>query len=287
MISTRSKLISKSKVGGAFTFVELLVVIATLGLLAMMLLPALAKTGTNSQAYQCLNNLRQLQHGWLIYSTDNNDRIIPTVGQGAIQVTLLPNPYTDPGNAENQWVYGNVGATIPDLIKLGLLFPYAPNMALFKCPADSRTVFFGGAAPPGTTDRPTLRSISMNGYMSPIVDSINTSTAPLNPNYRLFRKQSDLATMGAANCWVMLDENPWTINDGWYCTDNASQTWVDKPATYHNNAGGFSFADGHCEIHKWRDSQLINYQGPFNTGIPAQPGVGDIDWLMQHATIHK
>jgi prepilin-type processing-associated H-X9-DG protein len=127
----------------------------------------------------------------------------------------------------------------------------------------------------------------MNGYMSPIVDSIHPSTAPLNPNYRLFRKQSDIAPMGAANCWVMLDENPWSINDGWFCTDNSAQTWVDKPATYHNNAGGFSFADGHCEIHKWRDSQLINYQGPFGSGVPAQPGVGDIDWLMQHATLHK
>jgi prepilin-type processing-associated H-X9-DG protein len=127
----------------------------------------------------------------------------------------------------------------------------------------------------------------MNGYLAPIVDSIMTSTAPLNGNYKIFRKQADMQTMGAVNCFIVLDENPWSINDGWFCSDNASQSWVDKPATYHNNACGFSFADGHSEIHKWRDSGLINYQGPFNTGAPAQAGIGDIDWLMQHSSIHK
>ncbi|HWD90773.1 MAG TPA: hypothetical protein VG938_00350 [Verrucomicrobiae bacterium] len=290
---TRHKLNSKCQTDGAFTFVELIVVIATLGLLAAMLLPALAKTGGKTQASQCLNNLRQLQHGWLVYSMDNNDRIIPTVGQGALQVGLLPNPYTDPGNPENQWIYGSV--TTPttalnvELLKLGLIFPYAPNVAFFKCPADPRTAFFGGIVPPGVQDAPTVRSISMNGYMSPIVDQIHTTTAPLNQSYRIFRKQSDIAAMGAANCWVMLDENPWTINDGWFCADPspAASTWVDKPATYHNNACGMSFADGHTEIHKWKDANLITFQGPLNTSIPAQPGAGDLTWLGQRTSILK
>ena len=289
MNSRHYKLISKSKAADAFTFVELLVVIATLGLLAMMLLPALAKTGPNTQAFQCLNNLRQIQHGWLIYSTDNNDRIVPTSGQGSLQVTGLPNPYTDPGNPENQWIYGDMqkpaAAANVNLLKLGLIFPYAPNVALFKCPADPRTVFFGQTVPPGGVDAPTVRSISMNGYMSPIVDHIMTSMAPLNPNYRIFRKQGDIAVMGAANCWVMLDENPWSINDGWFCTDPNS--WVDKPATYHNDACGISFADCHSEIHKWRDSNLITYNGPLNTQVAAQAGVGDVSWLMQRTSVLK
>jgi prepilin-type processing-associated H-X9-DG protein len=291
MNSTHYKLISKSKAADAFTFVELLVVIATLGVLAMMLLPALAKTGPNTQAFQCLNNLRQIQHGWLIYSTDNNDRIVPTSGQGPLEVGLLPNPYTNPGNPENQWIYGDMtqpaAAVNVNLLKLGLIFPYIPNVAVFKCPADPRTVFFGQTVPPGAVNAPTVRSISMNGYMSPIVDKIQTSTAPLNPNYRIFRKQSDIAVMGSANCWVLLDENPWSINDGWFCTDPSptASSWIDKPATYHNNACGLSFADGHCELHKWRDGNLIAYQGPANTGLLAQAGVGDLTWLGQRTSI--
>ena len=294
MNSTPCNLVSKSKAAAAFTFVELLVVIGTLGLLAMMLLPALANTGPNTQAFQCLNNLRQIQHGWLIYSADNNDRIVPTAGQGALQISLLPNPYTAPGSPENQWVYGDMSqptaAANVNLIKMGLIFPYAPNVALFKCPADPRTVFFGGTTQPlGAVNAPTVRSISMNGYMSPIVDKIETSTAPLNQNYRIFRKQSDLAIMGAANCWVMLDENPWSINDGWFCANPSptATSWIDKPAVYHNNACGMSFADGHCELHKWRDGNLIAYQGPAETGVPAQAGVGDITWLGQRTSILK
>jgi len=292
MNSTPCKLISKSK-AGAFTLVELLVVIATLGVLAMMLLPALAKTGPNTQTFQCLNNLRQIQHGWLVYSADNNDRIVPTVGQGAAQVNLLPNPYTNPGNPENQWIYGDVttrSGTDLNLLRLGLIFPYAPNVGLFKCPADPKTAYESpySLPPPGATNPPTIRSISMNGFMSPIVDSIQRSTAPLNQAYRIFRKQSDIAVMGSANCWVMLDESPYSINDGWFVADPSptASTWIDKPAVYHNNSCGVSFADGHCELHKWRDAGLIAYKGAAGN-LPPQTGVGDITWLGQRTSILK
>ena len=282
---------NQSKRSG-FTLIELLVVIAIIAILAAMLLPTLAKAKIKAQGAKCMSNLRQIGFAWLMYADDNNSVLVPTVGQGPLQVSLLPNPYTDPGNPENQWVYGDMtqpsAAGNLDLIKLGLIFPYCKNVQVYKCPADRRTAFFGKTVPPGAGDIDTARSVSINGYLNPIVDKIMTSTMPLNGNYKIFRKQADMTTMGAVNCFIILDENPWSINDGWFCADNASQTWVDKPATYHNGACGFSFADGHSEIHKWRDGNLINFNGPLvGSTCPAQPGVGDIDWLMSHASIHK
>ena len=64
-----------------------------------------------------------------------------------------------------------------------------------------------------------------------------------------------------------------------------ANNWIDKPATYQDRAGGLAFADGHAEIKKWRDQNLINYSGPTETGVPPQSGVGDLQWLGQRTSI--
>jgi prepilin-type N-terminal cleavage/methylation domain-containing protein len=292
MNSTRSKV--NTFAGGSnitrpkgFTLIELLVVIAIIAILAAMLLPALAKAKVRAHRIQCLSNLKQLALGWFMYSGDNNDQLLPTVGQGALQVQLASNPYCQPSNPGNQWIYGDVSvfpaAINTDLIKVGLIFPYVPNLAVFKCPADKKTA---------VTGQPTVRSMSMNAYMNPLNSGAPpmpapTPPGPLNPAYRMFKKQSDLARLGPANTWILIDENPVSINDGWFCVDPSptASNWIDKPATYHSRAGGLSYGDGHGEIKVWKDQNLINYVGPPLTGLAAQPGVGDLQWLGLRTSI--
>ena len=70
--------------------------------------------------------------------------------------------------------------------------------------------------------------------------------------WRQFLKQSDVPQ--PAMTWLTLDENPDIINDGFFIASSAKNnaTWGDVPASYHNGACGFSFADGHAEVKKWR-----------------------------------
>src|SRR5450631_3144414 len=66
---------SNSRLG--FTLVELSVVLATVAILAALLYPALAAPHPNSQAFQCLNNQRQIVLAWQMYAADNHDVLPP------------------------------------------------------------------------------------------------------------------------------------------------------------------------------------------------------------------
>lgn len=234
-----------------FTLIELLVVIAIIAILAAMLLPVLSKAKLRGQGIACLSNTKQLTLGWVMYSGDNTERLINNGGAGIQWV--VDNPYLDWSTtpANTNW------AALVDPAQ-SLMATYVRTPGVYKCPGDTVD------GPIGTR----VRSVAMNGALggSSGPQVLGNYPNPPGPVYygsgsmgvgHAAQKTSDLTKPGPSGTWVVLDEQADAIDDAQFMfkpgAPRTSEVWQEDPAGYHGGAGSLSFADGHSEIHKWRN----------------------------------
>jgi prepilin-type processing-associated H-X9-DG protein len=171
----------------------------------------------------------------------------------------------------------------PDGAYLGTYM--ANNFTAFKCPADQSTANIYGQV------IPRVRSYSMNNYVGNPSRSQSTDPNPVTTpgrNGSAYKTFTRLGMVRApADTFVLLDERPDSINDGSFFTKVDQPGYLqDVPGSYHGNKAGFSFADGHSEIHKWISAYINQPIQPTKINehnMVGDPGVGDVYWLDRRA----
>ena len=247
MKTIRFRTVSRKSKG--FTLIELLVVIAIIAILAAMLLPALAKAKAKAQQAGCLNNLKQMTYGLMMYLNDYNNTAPGCASR---------NTY---GFHIDDWIYWRTNQPVYPLKDSLIVAPLGSGTStnVFRCPGDRddsqrRLDSMGDPANGAYNYSYSMTSYDLDGSgrsrgATSIRDTGNVwrpfkFTQMKNPakKYVLIEEQTVLSGPECA------DPTGGPINDGRWTGASGS----DRITARHNKRGDIGFGDGHVQTVRWQ-----------------------------------
>jgi prepilin-type processing-associated H-X9-DG protein len=128
-----------------------------------------------------------------------------------------------------------------------------------------------GTGHSGVPNRPT------NG---PWLTGTHGGNTAANGPYATFGKTTSFrGAASPAKIFMQCDESIYSINDAGLATsaNPSAMNFIDFPSTAHNGGCGFSFCDGHAEVHKWRGSAIVLF-AVVNGQHAATTSADRLDW---------
>ena len=269
---------------GAFTLVELLVVIAVLGILAGLLIPALHEAKSKGHSITCLNHERQLILAWHVYADEHEGRAPKNYGVSRTLQTVADGTFQNWVNNVLDWSTDPMN-TNTALLFTGGIGPFLSGQAeVYRCPSDR--VLSEAQRAEGWRSR--TRSYSMNAMVGDAGEFTISGFNTNNPGYSQFFSLTEIPR--PSEIFVFIEEHPDTLRDGYFLNNAYSYRWIDLPASYHNGGANLVFADGHAEYKRWKVA---------STRVPARPlafdptvllegeNRRDFYWLMSRTSVRQ
>jgi len=215
------------------------VVIAIIAILAGLLLPALAKAKTKAAQTYCINNLKQLGYGMMMYLGDNQDTFPGTASR---------NTY---GYHKEDWIYWRTNTAKYPPVEQSPIAVHIGTVTsnLFRCPADR-----------DNSERKTLNDANGPYNYSYSLNSHDLDSRGRNPGMAsIFDATAHVFKLGAVvrpSNKIMLAEEQTSHKPGESIDVGGSSSIIndgrfvapgDLISLRHNKRSDVNFADGHAE----------------------------------------
>lgn len=249
----------------AFTLIELLTVVAIIGILVSLTAGGLAQAKGRAHRITCLNNQRELGTVWHKFADDNDDRLV-----------LNSNPISsiNPVTTNIPWASGGVHQFYPSVTNE--MFITDPQYSAFAYAKLNPRLYRCGAIKHQIQGRPMIRHYSMNPYMG----RLGSSPFSAPGGFEVYRRMNDVSQPSERA--VFIEMNPYII-----CTTAVRiNSMRADPTTGHIIEGDFatlpifphgkstviSFADGHVDQQKRQTDEMDR--------------VWPVDWIADHDDLH-